>query len=135
MNKDFTNVRIIVANIGGTDAILKAISENIIWERKKNVRLFFEADSKTSVMDGPVIQPGMQAVINIASELEITTLKYAPGGEVSAKSEVLAIGVIEYEDQRGGRYAVGFSRVYDADRNRFRVLDPSDPEADREYED
>jgi hypothetical protein len=128
-----TEVRIIVANIGQSEAKIASLSSNVIFERKKAKRAEFQADSATSdYSNGPiVVPPGKQGIINVFSTLDITPGTY--NGERGTQYEVMAIGVIEYEDRMGGGYVTGFARMYDPTSNRFRVVADDDPEADREY--
>jgi hypothetical protein len=129
-----TEVRIIVANIGQSEAKIVRLSSNVISERDRTKREEFQADSATSDYSGGhiVVPPGKQGIINVFSTLAITPETY--WGTRGAAYEAMAIGVIEYEDRMGSGYSVGFARMYDPTSNRFRVVAADDPESDREYE-
>lgn len=71
--------------------------------------------------------------MNSFTELDVSETTYSET-QRGAHLEVMAIGVIEYEDPLGAGYGIGVARIYDPNTNRFRPVAAADPEADREYE-
>ena len=136
LNNTGTNIRIIVANIREAEARVTQLTTNMVFERDKTRRGFFQADTTTSQYgDKPiVVMRGKQAIIDATATLDINPIIYDHNAR-GRQYEAIAIGVVEYEDALGGKYLTGFSRLYDPDSNRFQVVPKDDPEADREYED